>query len=283
MSTQEITEIENDELKKKPEDANFEKFREGVSLFRRLLLTGSYAYVKLDCKNKEIFGLSGSLSSYKYLQFVDLSENELENLEGISVQQFLVKANFSKNKVVSLQPFQNGNPLKFLQSLDLSKNLIEEAVFNFCPSLKNLNLSSNSLKYLNLAGLSKLEVLEVRQNKLDEIAYINQCEKLKNVYAAENQFQSLKAFAELPALEILHLRQNPLTSSEGFFPQLAALNLRNSGLAEWPELNENFPNLKIINLLDTPLAATDDFTAQFIKKYILDDELIASLLISGVF
>ena len=260
-------------------EANGEKIKDSLSLFVRDHNVNSYAFLRLSCAEKELIGLSGCLSGFKHLKFVDLSKNNLTNLEGLSSMESIVKLNVSENSITALPNELNDTCFRFLEELDLSKNKLKSAKITFAPALKRLNVSFNEISILEVEDLPKLEFLDLRKNAVSSISGLQNLIWLSQIYAAENKFTSLRDFSHHRSLKTLHLRANPITDSNFDLPVVEYLNLRQTSLTHPPSIDK-IPMIRSINFIDCKIEAEkEELTKTFIKNWILNQDLEIRLLI----
>ncbi len=65
-------------------------------------------------------------------------------------------------------------------------------------------------------GHPKLEVLELRGNKITSLSGIKNAISLRELYIADNAITSLKSLVKLPKLERLHARKNKISDLTEF-------------------------------------------------------------------
>jgi Leucine-rich repeat (LRR) protein len=136
---------------------------------------------------------------------------------------------------------------------------------------------------VNFQCKDKLQVLELRKNKLIDCNGISNCPSLTEIYLAENEIADISGLKGLPNLKKLHLRANKITSLRSV-PGLLALeylNLRENQVADldidgllWT------PKLIYLNMQGNPIADEkgDDFKKEVLIKlhnqygYISSDE-----------
>jgi len=194
------------------------------------------------------------LENYLYLQKVNLSYNNLVDLEALDVMTNLVELDVSHNKLTVLCGFQNikknlhkadfsynkintlPNMEKYLHltSLDLSYNKLSQINgLHFCRSLKHLNLSHNQIDFIDDIQCLPLHYLNLSYNRIAAIEKVNKLTRLQHLDLSGNIIVSLKGLEQKPLLDTLDLEDNSITSLDeiNFIKKLRSLrclNLRNN-------------------------------------------------------
>ena len=94
------------------------------------------------------------------------------------------------------------------------------------------------LSGLNNSNLPCLRILDVHANRVRNITGL-QLPTLQKLYLASNKLAHCDGIQGLHQLTTLHLRDNPISTLDGFVPSLAALqyiNLRSAAVEEPSEL-----------------------------------------------
>ena len=124
------------------------------------------------------------------------------------------------------------------------------------------NLISDALP-LTHASLPKLQLLELRGNRLTTTASIRLV-TLTELYLADNALTTLEGIASLAALKRLHVRGNRIASLAGFthdMPALEYLNLRENPIDSLAELQwlAVLSKLRHVVLSGTPISAMGEY------------------------
>ncbi|NXX50256.1 LRC23 protein, partial [Tricholaema leucomelas] len=195
------------------------------------------------------------LECFIHLQYVDLSENKLQDLSPLCSLTSLLWLKVDGNLLSS--PCLKELP--YLQFISLAQNHIKDVEGITHPRLTNLSLKGNriqSAQGLSHGQLFNLQILELRGNILESTAGLS-LPKLKNLYLAQNVIQSLEGIEGLEQLATLHLRDNSLESLDGFcssMKRLQYLNLRNNRISSLQEVAKLrvLPMLQALVLMDNP-------------------------------
>ncbi|CAB4061158.1 unnamed protein product [Lepeophtheirus salmonis] len=175
---------------------------------------------RLIASRNRVRKLEGAIRVYRYLESLDLSQNELKTLGRAqfvesSRLQFL---DLSNNFLTSLHK-QSFEGLSALITLDLNENAIsslDDNYFEHTSSLVELRLKGNKIsKFYKdaFAGLSRLRVLHLEENLLSELnrEWFLPLENLRFLYLDKNQIQQLPSESlPLSALRMLSLKGNKL-------------------------------------------------------------------------
>ncbi len=111
-----------------------------------------------------------------------MTNNNLNDLNGVQMLKNLKNATFSNNNISKIDYF-DGMPN--LQYLDLNFNKlrnIEKSNIGLLPNLKVLFLDSNYIKNANpFKKLSSLNIITFENNKISEITFIEKLADLDNL------------------------------------------------------------------------------------------------------
>ena len=229
----------------------------GLQQIAKTADNSGYSFVSLKCADKEIgVSLYNLIDKFSHLRYIDLSKNQLENIDGIQDLEYLVYLNLRTNQLKNLSVFQQRNKLNFLQFLDLQDNQINELEDLNCVELKTLNLNQNQIeKCVLFTGHNTLQVLEMRKNKLADLRGLASCANLQELYLDENNIYDVSQLTHMQSLRVLHLRDNKLASlatlDSSECPSLERVNLRQNQIDKFHHLShfKCFPNLKDVNIL----------------------------------
>ncbi|KAK4820289.1 hypothetical protein QYF61_022859 [Mycteria americana] len=167
------------------------------------------------------------------------------NRNDFATTYFLEELNLSYNKLKSPQIHREAfRKLRQLKSLDLSGNNLHTVPFGFPKNLQILKLKENEISIIpkgTLSGMTKLRELYLSNNKL------------KSLDMAGNQLTSIPS--DLPeSLEYLYLQNNKITTvSENAFestPKIKGIYLRFNKIAVGALKETTFQNLKHLQVLD---------------------------------
>lgn len=209
-----------------------------------------------SCSLKSIINLNEILPN---LLRLDISKNQLKNLQGLSID--ILNLNASFNKITSSKFFLN---LCNLQELNLSNNVLDDiSVFKNCIHLSSLNLSNNRLNSLNeLKNLTNLYKLDLSNNKIEGSIDFS-CFNLRNLqelYLFNNCIDSLENINNLPNLRVLNLDRNNIST---FFCSDKHMNLKKLSIRfnklKYLDLYF-FPFLKILKIDNNNLYSVDNLS-----------------------
>lgn len=123
--------------------------QEGLADFKLIMDGTAYAYTKLTLSNKGIVMIPELIAEYPQLRLLDLSCNQIPDITHVQ-------------------------RLRFLSSLNLSRNCISEGRFLYNPGvfpyLKHINLSNNQLKGLPCVELPRVLTLNISNNLIASVS-----------------------------------------------------------------------------------------------------------------
>ena len=159
-----------------------------------------------DCSLSTISGLEKAQN----LEYVDLSNNTIRNLEPLGYLMNLREINLSHNALTGLNAL---SVLTNLEKLDVSYNsLTSVAPIVTCTKLASLNVNHNELSGLGaINNLPALHYLAVNNNSLTDISPLGSCYTLKELHVANNQIEDISFLSALMNLEILDFSSNKVT------------------------------------------------------------------------
>lgn len=188
----------------------------GLNFYKSGLTTEKW---KKICR--DLPGLSQSL------QFLNLAENQLTEIEFSADFKNLRELNLAENKSLARLTFSA--PLPLLERLDASECQISEFKLpDGFSNLKWLDLRKTGLKTLQLTACPALELLDLSGNGLEKFELPEGFGGLKYLYLNNNQLKNLD-FEAAPR-------------------QLALLNLQKNQLADLPENLLSFTSLQTLYL-----------------------------------
>lgn len=238
-----------------------------ISLPYRLGYGFSHAFVKLDCSDRRLSDIS-LLRGYIHLRFVILSNNFITDICPVSVIGHLIYLKADNNQIEEADCL---NSLRFLQFLDLSGNKLT-TISDLClPLLQHLKVNDNLIRSINTSEheiqpstFPSLHTLELRNNRLVNLAGIDGMPTLKSLYLAENNLTKTDGISGLTSLVRLHLRDNQIRELTGFTEKLSSLqyiNLRGNKITQFRTVQALtvLPALTVLSLVDNPVCNKDDY------------------------
>eukprot|EP00035_Acanthoeca_spectabilis_P021356 m.437784 g.437784 ORF g.437784 m.437784 type:complete len:360 (+) comp18155_c0_seq1:75-1154(+) len=186
--------------------------RSGISVLGPNSTGLELAYTRLDVAEKKLTDVA-ALATYKYLRYVDLHDNYLEDLSPLNALEELCVLDVSQNRLTSIQL----KPLAYLQVLKFSQNKVESLDGLALPMLRTLQLAENGLESvdgLDAFDLPRLETLDLQGNKLAAISSIK-LHSLKSLNLDGNAVETLEGLDKMPKLESLSIKGNKISTLEG--------------------------------------------------------------------
>ena len=155
-----------------------EDLKSGLSNLSKIGNNSSYSYVRLNLAEKELDRLYPVILSYKHIRYLDLSGNSLQDISLVAELRNLHSLNVSKNQISSFNAFLptvDEEILPYLQIVNLSSNKLTRLEnLSSLRQLRKLQLNENEIADCSefSSGHPTLEILELRQNKLKNLAGI---------------------------------------------------------------------------------------------------------------
>jgi len=156
-----------------------------------------------DCGLSTISGLDKAQN----LEYIDLSNNTIRNLDPLSHLMKLKEINLRHNALTGLNAL---SVLTNLEKLDVSYNsLTSIAPIATCTKLTTLNANHNELSGLGaINNLPALSYLAVNTNALTDISALATCATLVELHVASNGIEDISFLSSLTNLEILDFSSN---------------------------------------------------------------------------
>lgn len=215
-----------------------------------------------DCKELENLDLSNcglsnisSLSTLTTLKVLNLDDNSINDLAGLSKCTSLEELHICRNAVTSVVPLSS---LKSLKILDISLNSIDTVEpISKCTSLSELNVSNNKLTDLQgIGSLKNLTSLNASKNEIGSVDGIENCKMLEVFDLSDNKLTDISGLANIKTLTDINIDYNDVLAVPNFADDCTLVSfsaahnfLENcEGLAGLPNLN--FVNMDYNNIRD---------------------------------
>lgn len=184
--------------------------------------------VKLSLQSNSIPFVDFGHCRWSRLEMLNISYNQLDNVQGLSSLQSLVALNLDGN---------------FLKDLEMKNPL---------PRLRILRVSANRLCHLQVAAVPNLRTLYADNNALSSLVKVDRLSKLENLSLRNQSGRGLKFLTrDVRDVKRLYLSGNPLNTSLLEEPcyNLVYLELAACRLTALPEgMARLVPNLRVLNL-----------------------------------
>lgn len=260
--TENTIEVPEETVKEEPLTENIAGA--GLSLLGRVGDNLEYAYLKMTINERALTDVS-LIANYKYLQYVDVSRNNLKSLAAFAALPNLLTIDASFNSFTDVDL----PTCPYLQILNLSNNKIQTLNFAPQPRLETLNLNNNQLNKVILAERSypTLNTLELRRNLFNSLAEVRGASQIQRLFIAENEIPDLEGLRNLGNLRLLHLRSNKITTFDGVadnLTKLEYLNMRGNNVEDVEEIKKLtcLTALLRLNLADNPVAEEAEYRLQ---------------------
>ena len=172
----------------------------------------------LDLSNNTIRNLE-ALAHMMNLKEIVLNHNALTGLNALSVLPNLEKLDVSYNSLTSIAPLATCTKLT---DLDVSQNELSElAAINNLPALRYLSANGNAISDISqLADNTALTELHVAKNQIEDISALSSLTNLEVIDFSNNQVAELPAFADDCKLRIIDGSHNKVKSLENLKNQM---------------------------------------------------------------
>ncbi|XP_053320280.1 leucine-rich repeat-containing protein 49 [Spea bombifrons] len=163
-----------------------------------------------------------NLSSLQRLIFLDLYDNQIEEISGLSALRSLRVLMLGKNRI---QNIANLEKLNYLDVLDLHGNQISKIEnVSHLRELRVLNLARNLISQVeNLNGLDSLTELNLRHNKINLVRDVDTLPSLQLLYLSFNNISRLHdilCLADSTSLSDVTLDGNPIAQETWYRPTI---------------------------------------------------------------
>ncbi|XP_004628827.1 leucine-rich repeat-containing protein 49 isoform X3 [Octodon degus] len=159
-----------------------------------------------------------NISNLQRLIFLDLYDNQIEEISGLSTLRSLRVLLLGKNRIKKISNLEN---LINLDVLDLHGNQITkiENVSHLCD-LRVLNLARNLLSHVdNLNGLDSLTELNLRHNQITFVRDVDNLPSLQRLFLSFNNissFDSVSCLADSTSLSDITFDGNPIAQESWY-------------------------------------------------------------------
>ena len=160
-----------------------------------------------DCGLSTISGLDKAQN----LEYIDLGNNTIRNLDPLSRMMNLKEINLNHNALTGLNAL---SVLSNLEKLDVSYNsLTSIAPLATCTKLTDLNVSQNELTELGaIDNLPALKYLSANNNAITDVSLLADNTSLVELHFAKNQVEDITALSTLTNLEVIDFSNNKVVN-----------------------------------------------------------------------
>lgn len=201
----------------------------------------------------------GDISSLAGLpvQYLTLSDNEIEDLSPLSGNEKLYDLYVSGNRIDDLSPLAE------------------------CTQLWELDVSDNQIDDLTpLGGMARLTILNLNNNRITSLAPLTGCEKLGFLKVNQNQLTSLEGLEYALNLQEIDAAYNQLTDIDGLTncTILTRVNLTGNEISDISLLKKSVATLNRVYLAENQIESLDALDGAEALQYLnLDGNQVASL------
>ncbi|UYP45805.1 hypothetical protein NEF87_002090 [Candidatus Lokiarchaeum ossiferum] len=168
----------------------------------------------LDLSNNEIDMVEG-IAGIENLTQLDLSYNHIQSWSGIEHFLSLTTLNLAHNEFLDMQ----GSGLQNLKSLDMTHNQIDTlAGLEHFQEIEYLILAENNMLQIDRTSgqiFTSIIGLDLSKNNLQDLLGLEQFPAVEDLNIADNQIESCVGIEVLPALNKVNLAGNLLTFLNG--------------------------------------------------------------------
>lgn len=174
--------------------------------------------------------------NFPKLRILDFSCNQIEVIRGLDKNLELKGLKLYSNRIRRIEGLEK---LSELSSLQLQDNKISKLANGLqkCKKLRNLRLDCNeilSIAITEMAPCSKLTCLNISQNRLENISFLNCLPLLEECYASNNKIEKIPDLGRCKKLQEIDLSYNKISSMSGI-KSLAKISIL---LLEHNEIND---------------------------------------------
>ncbi len=219
----------------------------GISSSAMKYIGGCTELETLDLSNCGLSNIS-SLSTLTKLKVLNLDDNSINDLAGLSKCSSLEELHICRNAVTSLVPLSSLHSLKIL---DVSLNSIDTiSPIAKCTSLTELNVSDNKLTALDgIGSLKNLTNLNASGNEIESVDGIENCKKLEVFDLSKNKLTDISGLANIKTLTEINIDYNDVLKVPDFADDCALVTFSAAhNFLENCEGLRGLPNLNYVNM-----------------------------------
>jgi Leucine-rich repeat (LRR) protein len=220
----------------------------------------SVGYRKLNLAGLNLDFLKNVILEYRNIQYIDLSNNQLVDIQLLLTFDNLVYLNIANNKIKHINYLAEEDRFPNLQHLEAQNNKFVELPLLKVPKLTYLDVSDNAItKYDRIeGGHPSLTVFKANNNKFKSLFFFKDMPKLREIYLNDNVIATINDFENIPELQILSLDRNKIEKIEEEMPELPKLttiSLQGNKLTSKEQVQKllQYSALKEINVLENLL------------------------------
>lgn len=251
------------------ESPEYTSMRQGLGCLGLHPLLLKYALLELKASGENMKSID-EIKNFPLLMYVDISNNEVSDLDTLHYLPTLVQLNARGNKLSQCLNFappkctadnswSSGHKAmgSMLVRADLSNNEIHQLDdLAHHPFLECLLLSMNRISAINgLQSLRYLQVLDLSKNKISQISGLDGL-PIQELNLSGNLLTTLEGLSELPYLSSLDVSDNQISvlSPLASCVQLHFLDIHANKLEQIRQVEflRDLPWLRVLNLMDTP-------------------------------
>lgn len=178
------------------------------------------------------------VKNFKKLTLLDIYSNKISDISYVKELENLTYLRADNNNIENIDALKN---LKLFENLDLGNNKIKDiSVINGLTNLTKLSLKGNDLDSINLDKLAKLEDLNLENNKISDISFLEKVNKLTSLNLNKNNVENIEAVSNLKDLVYLYLKNNKISNIDALksLNKLSNLTLSNNNVSDISALKD---------------------------------------------
>lgn len=199
----------------------------------------------LDVSNNRVDDLSG-LGSLSRLVAVDVSENEMETIDSMQSVKSLASLVAAGNRIKDISM---SSPMEILTMLDLSQNPISSLSFlRFFPGLKSLRVNGCEIsRFDEIAGLKQLRIFSCEGGHVERIPAVSGS-SLHKLSLKGNCIRDVSELVRFSALVDIDLSRNPISNSgcviAGVMSSVRSVAMNDTKISKCADFARYFPNME---------------------------------------
>lgn len=148
-----------------------------------------------------------SLEALKAVRYLDASGLKIKSLDGLQHCENLREVDISENEIDDLQPLAGLSKLITLRAV--GNRVSDLTPLNQMSQLRELIIDRNAVKSLEpLNGCVALNRISAAENEIQDLAPLSKMTQLHTLLLADNLIEDLGPVAQLPRISLLDVRRN---------------------------------------------------------------------------
>lgn len=174
------------------------------------ILTYHHYIQYLDLSNNNLTSLT-PLGQLPFLMYLDASRNLLTEILDFKAPFYLTYVNYSYNKITEMRDLSD---FWSIVCLDLSRNGIKKiSGLETLKYMRDLNLAQNNIECIENLNKLNIQSLYLQKNKINkfEMGVLQTLRRLINIDVSYNQLDTLKLFRDISNLQEINMMANQIS------------------------------------------------------------------------